>query len=40
MWERMWRKKSTPPLLVGLQTGTITLGINVEVPQKFGNRFT
>jgi hypothetical protein len=27
MLERMWRKKNTFPLLVGLQTGTTTLEI-------------
>jgi hypothetical protein len=27
-------------LLVGLQTGTITLKINLEVPKKIGNRST
>jgi hypothetical protein len=31
---------STPPLLVGLQACTTTLEINVEVPQKIGNRST
>jgi hypothetical protein len=36
MLERMWRKRNT--LLVGLQTGTTTLEINLEVPQKIGNR--
>jgi len=35
---RMWRKRNTPPLLVGLQTGTTILEINLEVPQKIGNR--
>jgi hypothetical protein len=40
MLERMWRKSNTPPLLVGLQTGTTTLEINLEVPQKIGNRST
>jgi hypothetical protein len=30
----MWRKGNTPPLLVGLQTGTTTLEINLEVPKK------
>jgi hypothetical protein len=34
----MWRKRNTPPLLVGLQTGTTTLEINLEVPQKIGGR--
>ena len=38
--EGMWRKKNTPPLLVGLQTGTNTLEISLEVPQKIGNRST
>ena len=35
-----WRKRNTPPLLVGLQTGTATLEINLEVSQKIGNRST
>jgi hypothetical protein len=26
MLGRMWRNRNTPPLLVGLQTGTTTLG--------------
>jgi hypothetical protein len=34
MLVRMWRKRNTPPLLVELQTGTATLEINLEVPQK------
>jgi hypothetical protein len=34
MW--MWRKSNTPPLLVGLQAGTTTLEISLEVPQKIG----
>jgi hypothetical protein len=34
MLAMMWRKKKTPHLLVGLQTGTTTLEINLEVPQK------
>ena len=34
MLERIWRKRNTPPLLVGLQTGTTTLKINLEFPQK------
>jgi hypothetical protein len=38
--ESMWRKRNTPPLLVGLQTGTTTLEINLEFPQKIGNRST
>jgi hypothetical protein len=40
MLERMWIKRNTPPLLVGLQTGTTTLEISLEVSQKIGNRFT
>jgi hypothetical protein len=34
MLERMCRKKNCPPLLVGLQTGTTTLEIHLEAPQK------
>jgi hypothetical protein len=34
MLVRMWRKKNSPPLLVGLQTGTTTLEFNLEIPQK------
>jgi hypothetical protein len=30
MLVRTWRKRNTPPLLVGLQTGTTTLEINLE----------
>jgi hypothetical protein len=40
MLERMWRKRKIPPLLVGLQTGTTTLEINLEDPQEIGNRST
>jgi hypothetical protein len=40
MLERMWRKRNTPPLLVGLLTGITTLEINMEVPQKIGNGST
>ena len=32
----MWKKRNPPPFLVGLQTGTTTLEINLEVPQKMG----
>ena len=32
MLERLWRKRNTPLLPVGLQTGTTTLEINLEVP--------
>ena len=40
MLVRMWRKRNTPPFLVGLQTYTTTLEINLEVSQKIGNRST
>jgi hypothetical protein len=40
MLVKMWRKRITPPLLVGLQIGTTTLQINLEFPQKIGNRST
>jgi hypothetical protein len=33
-------KNEQNPLLVGLQTGTTTLEINLEVPQKIGSRST
>ena len=36
MLVRMWRKRNTPPLLVGLQACTTTLQISLEVPQKIG----
>ena len=36
----MWRKGNTLPLPVQLKTGTNTLEINLEVPQKIGNRST
>jgi hypothetical protein len=28
----MWRKRNSPPLLMGFKTGTTTLEINLEVP--------
>jgi hypothetical protein len=34
MMARMWRKRNTPPLLVGLQACTTTLEISLVVPQK------
>jgi hypothetical protein len=40
MLERMWRKRNIPPLLIGLQAGTTSLEINLEVPQKIGIRST
>jgi predicted permease len=36
----MWRKRNTPPLLVGLKAGTITLEISLVVPQKMGHSAT
>jgi hypothetical protein len=36
MLARMWRKRNTPPLLVGLQASTIKLKISLAVPQKIG----
>jgi hypothetical protein len=33
-------KEEHSSMLVGLQIGTITLEINMEVPQKIGNRYT
>jgi predicted permease len=38
-WQ-VWRKRNTPPLLVGLQAGTITLEISLAVPQKIGHSTT
>jgi hypothetical protein len=32
MLSRMWRKRNTPPLLVGLQACTTTLEINLAGP--------
>jgi hypothetical protein len=40
MLKKMWRKRNTPPLLVGLQTCTTTLEIVLEVPQKIGHSTT
>ena len=37
MLARMWRKRNTPPLLVGLQACTTTLEISLVVPQKIGH---
>jgi hypothetical protein len=34
MLQRMCRKRNTRPLLVGLQTGTATLKINLEINQR------
>jgi hypothetical protein len=40
MLVRMWRKRNTPPLLVGLQDVTTTLENNLVVPQKIGHSTT
>ena len=40
MLVRMWRKRNTPPLLVGLQACTTTLEISLMVPQKTGHSTT
>jgi hypothetical protein len=40
MLVRIWRKRNTPPLLVGLQAGTITLKNSLVVPQKTGHSTT
>jgi hypothetical protein len=34
MLARMWRKRNTLSLLVGLQSATTTVEINLAVPQK------
>jgi hypothetical protein len=40
MLVRMWRKRNTSPLLVGLQIVKKQSGINLKVPQKIGNSST
>jgi hypothetical protein len=37
---RIWRKRNTPPLFVGLQACTSTLEISLAVPQKIGHNTT
>jgi hypothetical protein len=37
MLARLWIKRNSPPLLVGLQAGTTTLEISLAVPQKIGH---
>jgi hypothetical protein len=37
MLAKMWRKRNTPPLLLGLQACTTTLNVSLEVPQKIGH---
>ena len=40
MLVRMWRKRNTPSLLVGMQFGTTTMEISLAVPQKIGHNTT
>jgi hypothetical protein len=40
MLVRMWRKRNTPPLLVGLQAGTTILEISLVVSQNIGHSIT
>jgi hypothetical protein len=40
MLARMWTKRNTPPLLVGLQAYTTTLEVSLAVPQKIGHGTT
>ena len=40
MVARMWRKRNTPPLLVGLQAGTNTLKISLAIPEKIRHSST
>ena len=40
MLVRMWRKRNTPPLLVGLQACTTTLEISLAFSQKIGHGTT
>jgi hypothetical protein len=40
MLARMWRKRNTPPLMVGLQACITTLEISLAVPQINGHRNT
>jgi hypothetical protein len=40
MLTRMWRKRNTPLLLLGLQAYTTTLEISLVVPQKIGHSTT
>ena len=37
MLARMWRKRKTPPMLMGLQDGANNLEISLMVPQKTGH---
>jgi hypothetical protein len=40
MLGRVWRNGNTSPLLMGLQTCTTIVEINLVVPQKIGNSST
>jgi hypothetical protein len=37
MLARMWRKGNIPPLLVRGRINTVTMEINIVIPQKTGN---
>ena len=40
MLGRMWRKRNTPSLLVGLQAGTTPLELSLAVSQNTGHKST
>jgi hypothetical protein len=40
MLVRKWRKRNNSPLLVGLQAGTTTMEISLDVPQKIEHSIT
>jgi hypothetical protein len=40
MLVRMWRKRNTPPLMVGFQACATTLETSLVVPQKIGHSTT
>jgi hypothetical protein len=40
MLVRIWRKRNTPPFLVGLQACTTTVEISLAFPQRIGHRTT
>ena len=38
--EKLWRKRNTPPMLVGFQAGANTLEIGMTIPQRTGHNNT
>jgi hypothetical protein len=40
MLARMWRKRNTPPFLVGVQIGATTLEVSLEAPHNIGHSTT